>query len=63
MKKEGEIMSRVMSRINSITVPSYIRREIGLKDNWQESISPAKKKMAIKSALKFKEALRKLSKN
>ena len=56
-------MSRVMSRINSITVPSYIRREIGLKDNWQESISPAKKKMAIKSALKFKEALRKLSKN
>ena len=63
MKKEGEIMSRVMSRINSITVPSYIRREIGLKDNWQESISPATKRMAIKSALKFKEALRKLSKN
>ena len=63
MKKEGEIMSRVMNRINSITVPSYIRREIGLKDNWQESISTAKQKMTIKTALKFKEALRKLSKN
>lgn len=62
MKKEEKInMSRIIERINNMYIPPYIKREIGLKDNWQKSISPKKQRMAVKIAFKFKDALRKLS--
>lgn len=63
MYKEGEIMTRVMNDINNINIPTNVRREIGLSDNWKEKISPKKVENILNSALKFKEALRKLSKN
>lgn len=63
MNKEGEIMANVMSRINKLNIPWNVRQELGLKENWQDKISPKEKKIVIKNALKFKEALRKLSKN
>lgn len=56
-------MSRVVNRINNMNIPPYMMREIGLKDNWLKSISPKKQRMVVRTALKFKEALRKLSKN
>lgn len=61
MRKEGEIMTRTMSRMNSI--PSHVARELGLSENWQNNVSPKQQKMATKMALKFKGALIKLSKN
>jgi hypothetical protein len=63
MDKKGEIMTRVIENINNINIPTNIRREIGLPDNWKEKISPKKVEKIAKSALKYKEALRKLSKN
>ena len=63
MYKEGEIMPRVMNSINNINIPTNIQKEIGLSDNWKEKISPKKVEKIINNAYKFKEALRKLSKN
>lgn len=64
-KKEVEktIMSRVTNRINNMNIPPYMIREIGLKDNWLKSISPKKQRMVVKTALRIKESLRKLSRN
>lgn len=61
MRKGGEIMTRTMSRMNSM--PTHVVRELGLEENWQKNVSPKQQKMAIKLAEKFKEALRELSKN
>lgn len=61
MKRGGEIMTRAMNRLNSI--PTYVVKELGLSENWQENISPEQQKMVTKIALRFKDALRKLSKN
>lgn len=63
MKKEGEIMTEVMKKINSINIPVKIQKEIGLEENWKEKISPKKVEKIFNNALKYKEALRKLSKN
>ncbi len=63
MKKEGEIMAEVMERIRNIDIPENIQREIGLKENWKEKISPKEVEKIFNNALKYKEALRKLSKN
>lgn len=65
LKKEVEkkIMSRVVNRINNMNIPPYMMRELGLKDNWLKSISPKKQRMVVRTAFRFKEALRKLSKN
>lgn len=63
MNKEGEIMAKVINRVNNMNIPGHIRREIGLSENWQEKISPREKKKVVKTALRFKDALRKLSKN
>lgn len=62
MKKEGEIMAKLMNRVNNVYIPWNIRKEMGLSENWKDKISPNKKKMVVKTALKFKEALRELSK-
>lgn len=62
MEKEGgEIMTRTMKRLNSI--PSYVVRDLGLSEDWQKNISPKQQKMATKMAIRFKETLKKLSKN
>lgn len=61
MRKRGEIMTRTMNRMNSI--PSHVARELGFSENWQSNISPKQQKMVIKMAFRFKDALRKLSKN
>ena len=63
MKKEGEIMTKVMERIKNIDIPTNIQKEIGLKENWKEKISPKKVEKIFNNALKSKQALRKLSKN
>ena len=63
MKKEGEIMAEVMERIKNINIPENIQKEIGLKENWKEKISPKEVERIFNSALKYREALRKLSKN
>ena len=63
MKKEGEIMARVLNRIDNVKIPPYIRREIGVSEDWMNNISPEQKKQVFKLTNRFKEALRKLSKN
>lgn len=60
---EKAIMSKVIERINNVNIPPYMRRELGLNDNWLKSISPKKQKMVVKTALRLKTALRKLSKS
>lgn len=62
-KKEGEIMTNVLKRVNNVYIPYDVRKEMGLSDDWQEKISPARKKLVVKNALRFKEALRRLSKH
>lgn len=63
LKKEGEIMDRVMNRMNDAQIPPHIQKEMGLKKNWKKQISPQFANSALKNAEKFKDALRKLSKN
>lgn len=63
MKKEGEIMARVLNRVNDANIPSYVKREIGISDNWIDNVSPKQKKLVFRITNRFKEALRKLSKN
>ena len=40
MKKEGEVMSRLMSNIQEINIPTHIQKQIGLEKNWKSKISP-----------------------
>ena len=40
MKKEGEIMAKIMNRVNNTYIPWNIRKEMGLSENWQDKISP-----------------------
>lgn len=61
MKKEGEIMARAMNRMNNVAIPPYIRKELGISDNWVEKISPKQRKLTVKLANRFKDALRRLS--
>lgn len=63
MKKEGEIMTRLMENINKINIPTNIEREIGLQKDWKRNISPKMVGNIFNSALKYKDALRKLSRN
>lgn len=63
MEKEGEIMTRVMEKINNIEIPTNVEREIGLSKDWKKKISPEDVKKIVNNAFKFKDALRKLSKN
>ena len=63
MQEEGEIMTRIMESINSINIPTNVQKEIGLNKNWKKDISPQKVENIFNSALRFKEALRELSKN
>lgn len=60
---KGEIMTRIMESINNINIPTNVRREIGLSEDWKAKISPKKVEKITNSALRFKDALRKLSKN
>lgn len=63
MDKEGEIMERIMNRMNEFEIPPYIQKEIGLKKNWQKKVSPEFADNTLKSAKRLRSALRKLSKN
>lgn len=63
MRKKGEIMARVMNNIENIKLPPNVEREIGLGKGWQKNISPKSVNAIINKASRFKEALRKLSKN
>ena len=56
-------MARTMNRINSLNIPNYLKKEIGLSENWQENISPGQKKMVMRIAMKFKKTLKELSKS
>lgn len=61
MRKGGEIMTKAMNRLNSI--PTYVIKELGLNEDWKDNISPKQQKIATKLALKYKKALKKLSKS
>ncbi len=61
--KEGEIMTRIMENINAINIPTHIQKEIGLNENWKDKVSPKEVENIFNKALRFKSALRKLSKN
>lgn len=63
MKKEGEIMARVLNRVNATKIPSHIKREIGIDDNWLNKVSPKQQKIVLQLSIRFKETLKKLSKN
>lgn len=56
-------MTRIIESINNINIPTNVRREIGLSEDWKTKISPKKVEKITNSALRFKDALRKLSKN
>lgn len=62
-KREGEIMDRVLNRIENLNIPPHIEKEIGLEKDWKKKISPKKANAIIDTANRFKEALRELSKN
>lgn len=61
MKKEGETMTERI--INNINIPPHIEREIGLSKDWKKKVSPSAVDSIISSAEKFKDALKRLSKN
>lgn len=63
MKKEEEIMDRIMNKINEFDIPLHIQKEMGLKKNWQKKISSKFANETLASAKKLQSALRKLSKN
>ncbi len=63
MKKEGEIMSRLMSNIQEINIPTHIQKQIGLEKNWKSKISPKSVEKVVNTANRFKKALKELSKN
>lgn len=56
-------MTEIIERINNIEIPLNVQKEIGLSKDWKKKISPKEVENIINSALKYKEALRKLSKN
>ena len=61
MKKEGENMTERI--INNINIPPHIEKEIGLSKDWKKNVSPGAINSIIRSAERFKEALKRLSKN
>ena len=56
-------MKRTMKRLDEIEIPPYVQKEMGLKKDWKKQISPAFAESVVKTAEKYKSALRRLSKN
>lgn len=63
MKKEGEIMARVLNAIQGINIPTDIQKQIGLGENWKNKVSPKKVEKVMNTATRFQKALKELSKN
>lgn len=61
MRNGGRLMMKTKERMNCI--PTEMIKQLGLGENWQKNISDKQQKMANKLAIKFKGALRELSKN
>lgn len=63
MEKEGESMTRIMNNIQRINIPTHIQKQIGLKEDWKNKISPKKVERVVNTATRFQKALKELSKN
>jgi len=61
-RKDGDVMTEIAQRLQRINIPPHIMREIGLKKDWKKDISPEFMDKVIKTALKYKEVLKELSK-
>ncbi len=61
MRNGGNIMIRTKERMNCISAETI--KQLGLGENWQKNISEKQQKMATRLAIKYKGALRELSKN
>lgn len=53
MNKEGEIMTKVMERINNINILTNVQKEIGLSKDWKKNISPKEVERIINNAFKY----------
>lgn len=60
---KGEIMERVINRIEQMNMSVQMQEKLGLEKDWKKKISPKKANKIIEVANRYKEALRKLSKN
>lgn len=60
--KEGLLMSYVMDKVHQIELPPKVRRELGLKKDWNKNFPVQKVEKIAKTAEKYKTALRELSK-
>ncbi|WP_425801949.1 hypothetical protein ACHOLT_14390 [Desulfitobacterium sp. Sab5] len=61
--KEGQNMTEMTQKLNSIQIPPHVLKQLGLDKNWQNNISPEVMSTVIKTAEKYKSALRRLSRH
>lgn len=61
MRNGGKLMIRTKERMNCI--PTETIKQLGLGENWQKNVSEKQQKMVARLAMKYKGALRELSKH
>lgn len=61
-RKEGDVMTEIAQKIQNITLPPHIMHELGLSKDWKKDISPEFLDKIIKTAMKYKNVLKELSK-
>ncbi|RKL62999.1 hypothetical protein DXT63_08365 [Thermoanaerobacteraceae bacterium SP2] len=62
-RKEGDVVvAEITQKIQNLTLPPHIVRELGLSKDWKKDISPEFLEKIIKTAIKYKNVLKELSK-
>ena len=60
--KEEFTLPYAMDKINSIELPPATREKLGLRKDWNKKVSPKRVEHIVKTAERYKKALRELSK-
>ncbi|MCL4425878.1 MAG: hypothetical protein M1299_13010 [Firmicutes bacterium] len=60
--KEGKLLTEMIEKLKGIQLPPHQLRELGLDKDWQKKVSPQLVERITKTAEKYKNVLKELSK-
>ncbi|MBU7008436.1 hypothetical protein Ga0451573_003395 [Peptococcaceae bacterium DYL19] len=61
-RREGRLVTEFAQKLDKIQLPPHILRELGLEKDWQKKVSPEFIHKVVKTAEKYKDVLKELSK-
>lgn len=62
-RKEGDIVAGMINKLNGIRLTPKQLMELGLDSDWQKKVSPAFVEKVVKTANKYRDVLKELSKH